>query len=255
MKAKYAVRALSALASGDGLRLQARMLAERSGTPEKFLEAILVELRDAGLVDSRRGPAGGHALARPADAISLGDVIRVIDGPLAPVRCASVTAYHACPECADPDACRLRAVMREARDALAGVLDRVTRAGACRWMPKRDGAHRITIGRGQHPRVAMTRRKAGVVQAGPGVLQHAAAGSSGRRVRSIDRVERAAGAVATALPCSRVPGRRQCLGYQGTLRAARVGALEIDDAAFPLFVDPPPARAARAPGWWASTGT
>lgn len=123
MKAKYALRALGALAEADGARLQARTLAERSGTPEKFLEAILVELRDAGLVDSRRGPAGGHALARSADAITLGDVIRVIDGPLAPVRCASVTAYRACAECAAPEACRLRSVMREARDALARVLD------------------------------------------------------------------------------------------------------------------------------------
>ncbi|MGY4514765.1 RrF2 family transcriptional regulator [Lysobacter sp. HA18] len=126
MKAKYALRALSALAQADGARLQARTLAERSGTPEKFLEAILVELRDAGLVDSRRGPTGGHALAKPAARIMLGDVIRVIDGPLAPVRCASVTAYKACPECPDPDACGLRAVMREARDALSQVLDGVS---------------------------------------------------------------------------------------------------------------------------------
>ena len=126
MKAKYALRALSALADAEGGRLQARMLAERSGTPEKFLEAILVELRDAGLVESRRGPAGGHSLARPAERIMLGDVIRVIDGPLAPVRCASVTAYRACPECPDPDACSLRVVMRDARDALARVLDGVS---------------------------------------------------------------------------------------------------------------------------------
>lgn len=126
MKAKYALRALGALAEAEGARLQARTLAERSGTPEKFLEAILVELRDAGLIESRRGPAGGHALARPAERIMLGDVIRVIDGPLAPVRCASVTAYRACPECAEPDACALRAVMREARDALSRVLDGVS---------------------------------------------------------------------------------------------------------------------------------
>ncbi|WP_460833872.1 RrF2 family transcriptional regulator [Lysobacter humi (ex Lee et al. 2017)] len=129
MKAKYALRALSALAGPDdgaAPRLQAHRLAEQSGLPPKFLETILVELRDAGFVDSRRGPSGGHALARPADAIMLGDVIRVIDGPLAPVRCASVTAYRPCADCADPAACSLRAVMREARDALAGVLDRVS---------------------------------------------------------------------------------------------------------------------------------
>lgn len=128
MKARYALRALSALADAGGVRLRARMLAERSGTPQKFLEAILVELRDGGLVESRRGPAGGHALARPAEATVLGDVIRVIDGPLARVRCASASAsaYRACPECPEcpePDACSLRAVMREARDAFARVLD------------------------------------------------------------------------------------------------------------------------------------
>ncbi|WP_119718456.1 RrF2 family transcriptional regulator [Cognatilysobacter tabacisoli] len=123
MKAKYALRALGALANSDGERLQARAIAERSGAPEKFLEAILVELRDAGLVESRRGQQGGHALSRPAEAIRIGDVIRAIDGPLAPVRCASVTAYRACAECPEPDACALRALMRDARDALAGVLD------------------------------------------------------------------------------------------------------------------------------------
>lgn len=126
MKARYALRALSALADADGVRLRARMLAERSGTPQKFLDAILVELRDGGLVESRRGPAGGHALARPADATVLGGVIRVLDGPLARVRCASASAYRACPECPEPDACSLRAVMREARDAFARVLDGVS---------------------------------------------------------------------------------------------------------------------------------
>ena len=136
MKAKYALRALATLAEGPEDRLQARALAGRSGVPSKFLEAILVELRDAGLVDSRRGPSGGHALARSADRIMLGDVIRVIDGPLAPVRCASVTAYRACPECPDPDACTLRAVMREARDALSRVLDGVSvRALATNALP------------------------------------------------------------------------------------------------------------------------
>lgn len=126
MKAKYALRALATLAEGDDARLPARALAHRSGVPSKFLEAILVELRDAGLIESRRGATGGHALARPAESIMLGDVIRVIDGPLAPVRCASVTAYRACPECPDPEACGLRSVMREARDALSRVLDGVS---------------------------------------------------------------------------------------------------------------------------------
>ncbi|MGH8080563.1 MAG: RrF2 family transcriptional regulator, partial [Lysobacter sp.] len=97
---------------------------EHSGAPSKFLESILVDLREAGFVDSRRGQKGGHALARPADQIMIGDLIRAIDGPLAPVRCASVSAYQPCADCPDPDACSLRSLMREARDALSSVLDR-----------------------------------------------------------------------------------------------------------------------------------
>ncbi len=148
MKAKYALRAMCALAraeagrlrpgtaaphpSAPGLspllsrrgRLQARTIAEHSGAPGKFLESILVDLRQAGFIDSRRGQKGGHALARPADQIMVGDLIRAIDGPLAPVRCASVSAYQPCADCRDPDACSLRALMREARDALSHVLDR-----------------------------------------------------------------------------------------------------------------------------------
>lgn len=137
MKAKYALRAMCALARAEGGRLstqsafaprhgrlQARTIAEHSGAPSKFLESILVDLREAGFVDSRRGQKGGHALARPADQIMVGDLIRAIDGPLAPVRCASVSAYQPCADCRDPDACSLRSLMREARDALSHVLDR-----------------------------------------------------------------------------------------------------------------------------------
>lgn len=124
MKAKYALRALQALASSGETRLQAHELAQKSRTPAKFLEAILVELRRAGFVDSRRGSSGGHTLARAADQIMIGDVIRAIDGPLAPVLCASVSAYAPCQDCPDPASCELRALMRETRDAVSHVLDR-----------------------------------------------------------------------------------------------------------------------------------
>lgn len=134
MKAKYALRAMCALARAESGRaaapaarhgrLQARAIAEHSGAPGKFLESILVDLREAGFIHSRRGQKGGHTLARPAEQIMVGDLIRAIDGPLAPVRCASVSAYQPCADCADPDACSLRALMREARDALSNVLDR-----------------------------------------------------------------------------------------------------------------------------------
>ena len=113
--------ALARLATGE--RLQAHVIAEREQVPVKFLEAILVDLRRADLVESRRGQLGGHALARPAASIMVGDVIRAIDGPLAPVRCASMSAYAPCADCADPARCAVRALMRETREALCGVLD------------------------------------------------------------------------------------------------------------------------------------
>lgn len=117
---------MCALAAAGDAPLQARVIATRADVPEKFLEAILVDLRRAGFVRSLRGKAGGHALAKPADQILVGDLIRAIDGPLAPVRCASVTAYSPCADCKDPDTCALRGLMREAREALASVLDTCT---------------------------------------------------------------------------------------------------------------------------------
>lgn len=114
--------ALAALPAGE--RMQAHVLAEYANIPAKFLEAILLDLRRAGFVASRRGAQGGHALAQPAEDIMVGDLIRAIDGPLAPVRCASMTAYAPCTDCADPDTCAIRALMWETRQALCSVLDR-----------------------------------------------------------------------------------------------------------------------------------
>ena len=122
-KAKYGLRAMCALHGSDSRWLQARAIAARANVPEKFLEAILVELRRAGFVESRRGHLGGHALAKPAAEIMVGDLIRAIDGPLAPVRCASNSAYEPCADCIDPEHCAVRALMRETREALSGVLD------------------------------------------------------------------------------------------------------------------------------------
>ena len=122
-KAKYALRALSALALAGPEQLQARRLAEEAKVPVKFLEAILVELRDAGIVESRRGTVGGHRLARPAAEIMIGDIVRIIDGPIAPIRCASVTAYQPCSDCIDPATCALRDLMGDVREAMSGVID------------------------------------------------------------------------------------------------------------------------------------
>ena len=103
-------------------------LAEAADVPRKFLEAILTQLRDHGLLESRRGPAGGHRLAAQPSEVSAADVIRAIDGPLAMTPCASVTAFRACDDCADVATCRMRALMRRARDAVASVLEDCTLA-------------------------------------------------------------------------------------------------------------------------------
>jgi len=124
-KAKYALRAVVYLAEKHREQTWALAsdIAEAEALPKKFLEAILVELRDHGIVDSRRGRYGGYRLAHPPARISVGDVIRIIDGPLALTPCSSRTQYGACADCVDPVLCALRPVLQEARDAVAGVLD------------------------------------------------------------------------------------------------------------------------------------
>jgi Rrf2 family protein len=123
-KAKYALRALTTLALAEPAQLQARRIAQEAKVPEKFLEAILVELRNAGIVTSRRGTIGGHSLAKHADQIMVGDVVRIIDGPIAPLRCASVTAYQPCADCIDPPTCALRELMGDVRDAMSDIIDK-----------------------------------------------------------------------------------------------------------------------------------
>jgi len=130
-KAKYALKALIALAQiDDDELLQANDIAEAQNIPKKFLDLILLELRRHGLVDSRRGKNGGYLLLKPAETVLVGDIVRAIDGPLAPIPCASVTAFRACPDCRDHKACMVRKIMREVRDAAAGVLDHITLADA-----------------------------------------------------------------------------------------------------------------------------
>jgi Rrf2 family protein len=124
-KGKYAVRAATMLAEqyASAAWISTGAIAEREKIPRKFLETILVQLRDGGLVDSRRGPQGGHRLSRAPATVSLADIIRLIDGPLALTPCASVTRFRSCTDCGDAEACRLQHVMRQARDAVAAVLE------------------------------------------------------------------------------------------------------------------------------------
>ncbi len=124
-KAKYAVRALALLAERDrpGHWTQMADIAGFERIPRKFLETILVELRGHGIVESRRGAQGGHRLLRKAKDISVADIIRLVDGPLALTPCASQTRFRPCVDCVDVRQCRLQSLMRTARDAVAGVLE------------------------------------------------------------------------------------------------------------------------------------
>ena len=103
-------------------------LAARDAIPRKFLEAILLELKRHGLVQSQKGKGGGYFLRRPPAEITFGDVIRVLEGPLAMVPCVSQTAYTKCAECVDEQTCGVRFAMKEVRDATARILDHTTLA-------------------------------------------------------------------------------------------------------------------------------
>jgi Rrf2 family protein len=129
-KGEYALRSLINLgiAAEMGRSLvQVSELAESEQLPVKFLEQILQTLREAGWLESHRGKFGGYRLAKPAKSITIGAVVRLIDGPLAPIGCASLTAYEKC-TCPDETHCGLRMLMLDVRNAIAGILDRYTLA-------------------------------------------------------------------------------------------------------------------------------
>jgi Rrf2 family protein len=126
-KARYALRALSALAQlGPGEQTQIAEIAEAAQVPRKFLEQILLDLKRRGLVHSTRGKLGGYTLGRPATEIELAEVIRTIDGPLALSPCASRMAYRKCDDCVDAQTCSIRRVLLEVRDATAEILEHRT---------------------------------------------------------------------------------------------------------------------------------
>jgi Rrf2 family protein len=130
-KAKYALRALLMLAEQpDADMVMIADIAEREKVPRKFLEAILLDLRKRGLLDSRRGKYGGYRLAKPADAISFGEIIRIVDGPLAPLPCASKSGFRPCDDCTDANSCSVRWLMLQVRDATAEILDNCSLADA-----------------------------------------------------------------------------------------------------------------------------
>jgi Rrf2 family protein len=128
-KGKYGLKALTHLAAVEpGTTAQGGEIAKANGIPKKFLDAILGELRNAGLVHSRKGPGGGYSLARPPSQITIGRIVRTMDGPLAPIACASRTAYQPCRDCRNVRSCTVRLMMTRVRDAMSEVLDRITLA-------------------------------------------------------------------------------------------------------------------------------
>lgn len=143
-KAKYGLKALLALARDHG-RGPAHIsdVARREHIPQKFLEFILLQLRNHGIVRSKKGKGGGYTLLRPPDQITYGEVVRILDGPLAPVPCASATAYVKCEDCPDEASCGVRLVMKSVRDATAGILDHTTLADALRQSGRAGSAGRL----------------------------------------------------------------------------------------------------------------
>lgn len=130
-KAKYALKAMIHLAQRPaGKPVLIAVLAKEERLPQKFLERILLDLKTHGLLESRKGKGGGYLLARPADKISLGDVLRLMDGPLALVSCVSKTAYRRCRDCPSEEHCYLRPIMKEVRDSIARILDGTSLADA-----------------------------------------------------------------------------------------------------------------------------
>src|SRR5439155_12241172 len=123
-KGKYGLKALVHLSSlPAGKSAPVAEIAEKNQISKKFLDGIMAELRNAGIVHSHYGREGGFSLARPAKEIMVGHVVRVLDGPLAPIPCASRSYYQKCADCVDEDRCSVRLMMLDVRNAMAAILD------------------------------------------------------------------------------------------------------------------------------------
>lgn len=137
-KAKYALKALVLLARQDsGKSLQANEIAVTGSIPRKFLEQILLELKVNGLVASRRGRAGGYLLSVPPERITVSQVLRIVDGPIAPLGCISRTAYQSCPDCPSEAECAIRRMFAATYATTLQMLDRTTLASAMRDFDER----------------------------------------------------------------------------------------------------------------------
>ena len=125
MKGKYGLKAMLHLARlPEGEMALSTEIAAAYSISKKFLDAILRDLRVSGLILTRKGRAGGYRLSRAAEQITVGEVLRVLDGPIAPIQCAYRSGYQPCHDCPDASVCAVRLTMIDVREAIASVIDR-----------------------------------------------------------------------------------------------------------------------------------
>lgn len=141
LRGEYALRALVVLGLNYGQQvLRVQQISQQQNIPKRFLEQILNDLKSIGVVESKRGAAGGYRLARRPDDISLASVIRHIEGPLAPVSCVSERFYERC-SCPNEQKCGIRSIMKDVRDAIVRILENVTVAQLCQRVRDLQGVH------------------------------------------------------------------------------------------------------------------
>jgi Rrf2 family protein len=141
LRGEYALRALIVLGLNPGKEvLRIHTISQQQNIPKRFLEQILNDLRTAGILESKRGLAGGYRLRMPPEKITLARVIRLIEGPLAPVSCVSENFYEKC-SCPDEEKCGIRSIMKEVRDAIVEILEGVTLAQLCDRVKQLQGKH------------------------------------------------------------------------------------------------------------------
>lgn len=148
-KTRYALRSLLYLVEeGQGAPVQLARIAETQQIPRKYLELIMLELKKGGLVHSTRGPGGGYVLGRDPSSISFGEIVRLLEGPIALVPCASLNFYARCGDCHDENTCAIRRAFSMLRDQSAALLDGISLEQAAKWETPND-AQTVPIRDGQ----------------------------------------------------------------------------------------------------------
>jgi Rrf2 family protein len=139
-KTRYALRSLLYLVEeGQGAPIQLARIAQTQQVPRKYLELIMLELKKGGLVRSTRGPGGGYVLDREPKDISFGEIVRLLEGPIAMVPCASINFYARCGDCHDEESCAIRRAFSLLRDQSSALLEGISLAQAASWESPSNG--------------------------------------------------------------------------------------------------------------------